>query len=65
MDDAVQNVSQRVQELSDLELAALICLVADEHCVIATEDDLLQDLEQELRIVRFSPRLFHCISSSS
>lgn len=57
MDDAGKHVLDRVQELSDLELATLICLIAEEHCLIATNDDLIDDLEQELRIV--------CRSSSS
>lgn len=43
-----------MKELSDLELAALICLVADEHCIIAADDDFVDDLENELRLVWIS-----------
>ncbi|KAF2104805.1 hypothetical protein NA57DRAFT_51606 [Rhizodiscina lignyota] len=50
MEDAEEENLDKVQDLSDLELAALLCLVADEHCIIATDDNLLNDLEQELRI---------------
>jgi len=41
----------KVHELSDLELAALICLVAQEHCIIDTEPDALDDLVLELELV--------------
>ncbi|KAL2075640.1 hypothetical protein VTL71DRAFT_583 [Oculimacula yallundae] len=42
---------ERVHELSDLELAALICLVAQEHCIIDTEPDAIDELTQELQLV--------------
>ncbi|KAG4414435.1 hypothetical protein IFR04_012450 [Cadophora malorum] len=42
---------EKVHELSDLELAALICLVAQEHCIIDTEPDAIDDLAQELQLV--------------
>ena len=45
----------KVQSLSDLELAALICLVAQEHCIIDTEPDTIDELVQELEQVRCSP----------
>lgn len=44
----------KVHDLSDLELAALICLVAQEHCIIDTEPDGLDDLVQELELVGFN-----------
>jgi hypothetical protein len=43
----------KVHDLSDLELAALICLVAQEHCIIDTEPDAIDELVQELEQVRF------------
>lgn len=52
MEDANANVVQKIQQLNDLELAALTCLVADQHCLIATDDDIVDTLDQELRIVR-------------
>jgi len=42
---------ETVQNLSDLELAALICLIAQEHCVIDTEPDALDELAEELELV--------------
>ncbi|TVY71344.1 hypothetical protein LSUE1_G008451 [Lachnellula suecica] len=41
----------KIHDLSDLELATLICLVAQEHCIIDTEPDALDDLVQELELV--------------
>lgn len=41
----------KIHELSDLELAALICLVAEEHCIIDTDSEALDDLVQELELV--------------
>lgn len=48
---ADETLIEKVHELSDLELAALICLVAQEHCIIDTEPDAIDDLVQELQLV--------------
>jgi hypothetical protein len=50
---AEETLLDKVHDLSDLELAALICLIAQEHCMIDTEPDVLDDLVQELELVRF------------
>lgn len=42
----------RIHDLSDLELAALLSLINQEHCIIDTDPDCLDDLVQELRLVR-------------
>lgn len=42
---------ERVQELTDLELAMLLSLVADQHCIITAEPDDLDPLQQELHLV--------------
>jgi len=42
---------EKVHDLSDVELAALICLVAKEHCIIDTEPDAIDELVQELELV--------------
>ena len=42
---------KRVQELTDLELAMLLSLVAGHHCIITAEQDDLEPLEQELCLV--------------
>lgn len=41
----------KVQDLSDLELAALLCLTTQEHCIIDTNAEAVDDLVQELRLV--------------
>ena len=48
---ADDNLLDKVHELSDLELAALLCLVAQEHCIIDTEPDAIDELVQELEQV--------------
>ena len=45
------DVIDKIHELSDLELATLLCLVANEHCIISTDRDVLDELEQELQLV--------------
>lgn len=42
---------ERVQELTDLELAMLLSLVAGQHCIVAAEQDDLDSLEQELQLI--------------
>lgn len=42
----------KVEGLSDLELALLLSLVANEHCLIQTEQEPLESLGQELELVR-------------
>jgi hypothetical protein len=44
-------IAIKVQALSDLELAVLVCLVADQHCIIETHSDLMDDVEAELQLV--------------
>ncbi|TPX17279.1 uncharacterized protein E0L32_012246 [Thyridium curvatum] len=48
---ADENLLQRVHDLSDLELAALLSLIAREHCVITTPGDALDDLVEELKLI--------------
>ena len=47
----VESLSQRVGALSDLELAVLLCLVADQHCIIHTEHSAVDNLTEELKLV--------------
>jgi len=42
---------EKIHDLSDLELAALLSLVAREHCLISTPSDALDDLLEELQLV--------------
>ncbi|KAL3423211.1 hypothetical protein PVAG01_04958 [Phlyctema vagabunda] len=48
---ADETLLDKIHDLSDLELAALICLVAQEHCIIDTDPSVLDDLVQELELV--------------
>lgn len=54
----------KIHSLSDLELAALICLVAEEHCIIDTEPEALDDLVHELSLVSTNP-LHYCQAAST
>ena len=44
---------KRIQELTDLELALLLSLVAEEHCIIQSEEEFIDPLEEELHLVRY------------
>lgn len=54
---ADETLLDKVHDLSDLELAALICLVAQEHCIIDTDPDAIDELVEELEQVRFNPSI--------
>lgn len=43
---------EKVQGLTDLELAVVVSLIADEHCIVESEADCLATLETELQLVR-------------
>ncbi len=47
----------KVQELTDIELALLLSLVAGQHCIIQTEDGVLSSLTKELQLVCSTPSL--------
>jgi hypothetical protein len=55
----IPKLVERVQKLSDLELATLLCLIAKQHCCIEVEDELIDDLAQELALVCSVPFLSH------
>jgi hypothetical protein len=48
----LDDIVDKAQSLSDLELATLICLVAEKHCLIETERHLVDDVAVELALVR-------------
>ncbi|VDB94890.1 Bgt-2325 [Blumeria graminis f. sp. tritici] len=48
---ADNSLIQKVQNLSDIELAVLICLVNQEHCIIKTVPVSIDDLVRELQLV--------------
>ncbi|EXJ84033.1 hypothetical protein A1O3_04700 [Capronia epimyces CBS 606.96] len=41
----------RVEDMTDLELAMLLSLIAEHHCLIEVDDDLLNDLASELALI--------------
>ncbi|KAF9700833.1 hypothetical protein EKO04_002082 [Ascochyta lentis] len=51
MERARDLLVEKVQTLSDLELAVLVCLVAEQHCIVQTEGQLLGNIEQELKLI--------------
>lgn len=51
MEETEDPIAIKVQALGDLELAVLICLVADQHCIIESEPDLADNIEEELQLV--------------
>jgi hypothetical protein len=51
MEDETSRLVEKVQELGDIELAALLCLTAQEHCIIETDEEELENVEQELKLV--------------
>lgn len=51
MEESDDRLVEKVQTLSDLELAALVCLIAEQHCIIETERQLLDIVESELKLV--------------
>jgi hypothetical protein len=57
---ADESLFDRVHELTDLELAALLSLINREHCLISTPDYALDDLVEELQLVHFSQPFYGC-----
>lgn len=47
----IQTLLDGIHELSDLELAVLLSLVGQGHCLISTDDDLVDDLASELSLI--------------
>lgn len=51
MEKANDRLVEKVQALSDIELAVLVCLVAEQHCIIEAEKEGLNDVQEELKLV--------------
>ncbi|KIW64484.1 hypothetical protein PV04_09413 [Phialophora macrospora] len=49
--ESAQAFLEHVEDLTDLELAVLLSLVAQHHCLVVTTDDLLDDLASELALI--------------
>lgn len=56
-------LAEAVQQLSDLEVALLLSLAAQEHCLIETNAESIQDLAQELALVTMA--WFHTLDTIS
>ena len=48
----METIVSNVQSLGDLELAVLLSLIAEQHCIITTRGDMINSLARELQIVR-------------
>jgi hypothetical protein len=46
------DITTKIQALSDLELAVLLCFVADQHCcIIQADEEFLPPVARELELV--------------
>lgn len=50
-------LSAKAQQLSDVELAVLLSLASEEHCIIHSETESLGDLRDEVQLVCRASRL--------
>jgi hypothetical protein len=51
MDDDIGTLIGKAQELDDLELAVLLCLISNEHCIIEAELADIEQAERELQSI--------------
>ncbi|KAF2008419.1 hypothetical protein BU24DRAFT_415961 [Aaosphaeria arxii CBS 175.79] len=51
MEEGANRLVDKVQGLSDIELAVLLCLVAEQHCIIETDRSVLDDVEKEIQLI--------------
>jgi hypothetical protein len=51
MEDVGDRIADKVQALSDIELAFLLCLITEQHCIIEADQDGVDDLDHEIRLV--------------
>lgn len=51
MEDETIRLVNKIQDLGDIELAALLCLIAQEHGIIEADEEELENVEQELGLV--------------
>lgn len=65
-----EHISGLVHRLNDVELAILLCLVADKHCILSTEGHCLQLLQRQLELAAIgvfglSSTVVHCTLETS
>ena len=51
---STEALAERAQDLTDIELAVLLCLVSSQHCIIQTDEEAVGTLSDELQLVRMS-----------
>ena len=51
MEDDTSTIIEKAQELGDLELAILLCLISNEHCIIEAETADIEAAEKELQSI--------------
>ncbi len=44
-------IIEKAQGLNDNELAILLCLMSNQHCILSTDTDALESLEEEIGLV--------------
>jgi hypothetical protein len=54
-DGETTHLAEKIQDLDDLGLAALACLVAGEHCIVYAPSESLDHVADELDAVRAIP----------
>lgn len=47
-----ETLAERAQDLTDIELAVLLCLVSSQHCIVETNEEAVTTLSDELQLVR-------------
>ena len=63
-------IQAKIQELGDLELAILVCLVAQQHCIFSSSEEHTRDLRDELRLIcesvfSLQPAIIECSASTT
>ena len=57
---SADTTAQRAQNLTDIELAVLLCLISHQHCMIESEGEAIDALVDELQLVSINITL--CIA---
>ena len=47
----LSTIIEKAQGLNDNELAILLCLMANQHCILRTEPDAIESLADEVQLV--------------
>ncbi len=55
--ESTQAFRDLVEDLTDLELAVLLSLIAQNHCMVVANDGILDDVASELALVGCFDRL--------